>query len=152
MYIPTTYQRRQAFDSGRESEHQASDEQDKRRFAALLAIPAAVENRGYSLSDERAGQRAQCEEGSDTRLLQQLFRQPSAATAWLQWRLTNGPLAGLEIAACCIGDELHLRLKSQDLQKLHQALGSARQLQQQLSQQFSRQVMVEVSDVHPAVE
>ncbi|AUH50641.1 hypothetical protein CXB49_07405 [Chromobacterium sp. ATCC 53434] len=66
----------------------------------------------------------------------------------MRLRLTNGPLAGLELEAECHGVELLIKLRSHELQACRHAFGSASELESMLSQQFDRPVLIEVIDAN----
>lgn len=62
----------------------------------------------------------------------------------LHFRLTNGPLADLEIEARTDGEALSLRVTVRDLQHFERTVGDRKQLASALAQQFARPVLLEV--------
>lgn len=157
MHISSQIQRRTISLQENEGDNHASDDEDKRRFALLLSAisprsaPSSLTSRLCDPSGPSSG--LKFTRGPSTLLLEQL-KMPKYASrdAWLSWRLTNGPLAGLEIEARSSETELFIRLEAVDHEKLRKILGSAKRLQQTLIRQFDRDVVVEVKDENPAVK
>ncbi|MCC3703316.1 hypothetical protein [Rouxiella badensis] len=157
MYISSQVQRRTVSVQENDGDSHSSDEEDKRRFASLLAsisprvVPASVTSRLGCSSGSAGG--FTLARGADTLMLKQLTLPKYASRdAWLSWRLTNGALAGLEIEARSSENGLFIRLKAVDHQKLIRILGSAKRLQQRLIRQFEKDIQVEVSDEDPAIK
>lgn len=125
-------------------QHDAYNQQ--RRFAALLRQPAA---RGTSAASERRRR-------DDVHFLMQAIASsphfivlPSSsrvAVDTLHLRLTNGPFAGLEIAAHSSGETLILRVRVNDLRRFEDTLGSHVQLTATLSELCKCPIIVEVQD------
>lgn len=67
-------------------------------------------------------------------------------------RLTNGPLAGLEVCATALADTLHLQVRAPDRARFEQVAGSSRDLEIHLAQRFNRPVTLEVVDAFAATE
>lgn len=64
----------------------------------------------------------------------------------LTLRLTNGPLAGLEISAWAQGSLLHLQVRTCDPQQFAQLAGTVPALEKDLTQRFKRPITLEVRD------
>ncbi|OHX10905.1 hypothetical protein [Chromobacterium sphagni] len=156
MDIFPSHLRRYASQMDDDARHGPSDQHDERHFAALMAAAEAQPDPqrqrpgagawtdfAASLAGPRlsAGRSASAQE------------QPASQSAankldHLRLRLTNGPLAGLELEAECHGIELLIKLRSLDLQACRHAFGSAAELEHMLSQQFDRPVQIEVIDAN----
>ncbi|KOC87782.1 hypothetical protein [Winslowiella iniecta] len=156
MHIPPISHRQWGVSQQGAEEHHPSEEQDKQRFASLLGLSPKKRDSSSTIAGNR---------GSDTRnktfhweganglpMTVDLKLKNALTSSWLRWRLTNGPLAGLEIEACRQSDEMAIRLRAEDLAQLLKRLGSASQLEQQLSRQFNCHVKVEMSHAHSGAE
>lgn len=74
------------------------------------------------------------------------------AQATLTLRLTNGPLAGLEICATAQTSTLHLQVRTPDRTRFEQIAGSCRALESELARRFNRPIILEVHDAYAATE
>ncbi|MHC8403435.1 hypothetical protein ACYZTX_29410 [Pseudomonas sp. MDT1-17] len=74
------------------------------------------------------------------------------AQATLTLRLTNGPLAGLEICATVQTSTLHLQVRTPDRARFEQIAGSCRALESELARRFNRPIILEVHDASAATE
>lgn len=156
MHISTFLQRQRDLYQESDDEYYSCDEKDKQHFTLLLATSATC---SLSPSDtiscpgeESDGPSIQGEEMRAPTLMSAWQMKKTLTDAWLQWRLSNGPLAGMEIAARLYGDEIHIRLQSQELTRLLQLVDSAKQLEQQLSRQFNSHVSVEIVDANTTIK
>lgn len=70
----------------------------------------------------------------------------------LHLRLTNGPLAGLEISACAHGPEVALSVQVPDKQKFACAVGQLEECQTELTRLFDHPVTLEVHDATRATD
>lgn len=154
MHISTFLARQRGLYQENDDEYHPCDEEDKQHFTLLLT---ASSTQGLSPSDtisctgEESCRRSTQWEGMDaTTSVWQMKK--TLTNAWLQWRLSNGPLAGMEIAARRCGDEIYIRLQSQDLTRLLQLVDSTQQLEQQLSRQFNSHITVEIVDANTTVK
>jgi len=157
MHIPPLSQRQWAVNQQGAEEHHPSEDQDKQRFASLLGMSPKKRDSSTTTGSHRGSdphnKTFQWESANGLPLTTADWKLKNSLTSsWLRWRLTNGPLSGLEIEACRLSDEMSIRLRAQDLAQLLKRLGSASQLEQQLSRQFNCQVNVEISDAHSATE
>lgn len=157
MHISSQIQRRTVSLQENKGDNHASDDEDKRRFALLLSAisPRPAESSLTSRLCDPSGPHGgfKFTRGTSTLLLEHLTLPKYASRdAWLSWRLTNGPLAGLEIEARSSETELFIRLQAVEHEKLRRILGSAQRLQETLIRQFDRNVVVEVKDEDPTVK
>lgn len=67
-------------------------------------------------------------------------------------RLTNGPLADLEICATAQASTLYLQVRTPDRARFEQIAGSCRALESELARRFNRPVNLEVHDASAATE
>ncbi|BBE08763.1 Putative uncharacterized protein [Mycoavidus cysteinexigens] len=70
----------------------------------------------------------------------------------LHLRLTNGPLAGLEISACAHGPQVALSVQVPDKQQFERAVGQLEECQAELARLFDHSVTLEVRDATPATD
>ncbi|MCX8565595.1 MAG: hypothetical protein ON057_000322 [Glomeribacter sp. 1016415] len=70
----------------------------------------------------------------------------------LRLRLTNGPLAGLEISACAYGPEVALCVQVTDKQQFERAVGPLEKCQAELARLFDHPVTLEVHDATRATD
>lgn len=70
----------------------------------------------------------------------------------LSLRLTNGPLAGLEICASAHASTLHLQVRTPDRARFEQIAGSRSALENELARLFNRPIILEVFDAAATTE
>ncbi|CAI8756314.1 hypothetical protein [Pseudomonas zeae] len=70
----------------------------------------------------------------------------------LTLRLTNGPLAGLEICATAQGSLLHLQARTPDPMRFEQMIGVRSALENELAERFNRPVTLEIIDATAKTE
>jgi hypothetical protein len=154
MHISTFLARQRGLPQEHDDGSYSCDEEDKQHFAQLLT---ASSPHGLSPADtlncteeELCHPLTQWEGINTTTSVWQMKK--TMTSAWLQWRLSNGPLAGMEIAARGCGDNIHIRLQSQDFTRLLHLVESAQQLEQQLSCQFNSHITVEIVNANTTVK
>lgn len=131
MHILNTGQRHAASRAASITNQRESDQDADRRFAALLSEPP--QPCGVAMPALPAPHAMEIR----TRL-------DRAKLEVLQFRLTNGPLANLEIEARTDGEALSLRVTVPDLQHFERIVGCRKQLASALAQQFDRPVSLEI--------
>ncbi|AAQ60275.1 hypothetical protein [Chromobacterium violaceum] len=156
MDIFPLHLRRYASQMDDNTHHGPSDEHDEKHFAALMAAAETQPdpqrqrpNAGAWIDfvTSTAGPRLSASQSTSAQE-QPLPQAAANKLDHLRLRLTNGPLAGLELEAECHGIELLIKLRSLDLQACRHAFGSASELECMLSQQFDRPVQIEVIDAN----
>lgn len=131
MHILNTGQRHVASRADSSSDQRESDQDAHRRFAALLSEPS--QPCGFAITASPATHAAEIRTHLDR-----------ASLKVLHFRLTNGPLANLEIAARTDGEALSLRVTVPDLQHFERIVGDRKELTSALAQQLDRPVSLEI--------
>ncbi|WP_426817395.1 hypothetical protein ACP3TC_01825 [Winslowiella sp. 2C04] len=156
MHIPPFSPRQWGLNQRTAEEHHPSDEQEQQRFSSLMGMSPKKRDTSSTIASGRGSDTLaktfHWEGANDLPLTSDWRMKESLTSSWLRWRLTNGPLAGLEIEACYRNDDMSVRLRTQDLEPLLRRMGSARQLEQQLATQFNCHVTVEINDADRAAE
>ncbi|MEG3130511.1 hypothetical protein SC171_21400 [Pantoea cypripedii] len=147
MHIPINRSRSAFSQNSGDGECHAADEHQEEAFARLFKAAAAVTD-NHQDTDARSGsgKKVPFPEGPASLLWQQFLGIGGmSATHWLAWRLTNGPLAGLEIEARSQDGQIVIRLAAADLEQLQRRAGKE-PLERTLARQFACRVIIEVKN------
>jgi heme exporter protein D len=147
MHIPINRTRSAFSRHAGDGESHSADEQQEEAFARLFKTAAPVtDNHQDAEARSGSGKKVPFTEGPASLLWQQFLGIGGmSATHWLAWRLTNGPLAGLEIEARSQDGQIIIRLAAADLEKLQRRAGKE-PLERTLARQFACRVIIEVNN------
>lgn len=155
MRIPLSPLRRTIGRTSYDTDRDESHTDDHRHFERLLAPPSSTPRPSVSIA--ATATLATVDNGRPPPACpscappnQAMLRHSSPNS--LRLRLTNGPLAGLDIESSRHANGLLIRLRAHDLEPFQRQIGSAQRLTQLLTQQFDRPITVEVLDADTTIE
>lgn len=133
--------------------HDEGQPDAQHRFEALFYAPVAPACAAQTVeSDQAASAPPQQPKESDAARFVAAPHSRHKNLEALHLRLTNGPLAGLEISACAHGPQVALCVQVPDREKFERAVGQLEECQAELARLFDHPVTLEVRDATRATD